>query len=386
MPIPDSYARGGTRRHARRRRRSRLAVVGLAMFAGTAVAGDLQVSWIGDFASVVDGGRRQGERHLGLVEVAYEHEFEVGEHTIALYGSAQHVYGGGLSAELVGDLQAVSNVDADDGTRLLEAWVDVPLTDAWSLKLGRYDLNSEFDVIDAAGLFLNSSHGIGAEIAQTGAAGPSIFPRTALAIRLGYAPGDRHTLRAVALDVESDPEADRGDTPFFGGTMLALEYEYGHDATRWTAGAWTFTTSRDAVSNAQSRCREYGAYGSVEQRLGRDWATYLRVGVANEQASRLQAYAGAGIVYEGGLLPRRDDAVGLAIAHARNGDDYRDALRETGVPTTAAETVIELTWRLPLGEQVVLQPDLQYVVDPDTDPRIDDAFVAMLRIEVAFGF
>ena len=61
-------------------------------------------------------------------------------------------------------------------------------------------------------------------------------------------------------------------------------------------------------------------------------------------------------------------------------------MRDAGAATTAAETALELTWRVPLREHVVLQPDLQYVIDPDTDPTIDDAFVAMLRVEVAFGF
>jgi porin len=335
---------------------------------------------------VVDGGLEQDEDHLGLVQLAFNHAFALGERDIEFHAAAQHVYGGGFSAQAVGDLQTVSNLDADDGTRVLEAWIAVPLAEAWSLKVGRYDLNSEFDVIEPAGLFLHSSQGIGAEIAQTGAAGPSIFPHTAFAVRLQYAAGERHTLRSVALDVESDPEGDYGDTPFVGGTMLALEYEYGPERTRWTAGAWTFTRSRAAQSDAETREREYGAYGSVEHRLDPDWATFLRVGVANEEASRLQAYVGAGVVHEGGLLAGRDDAVGLAIGHARNGGVYRDVLRDAGIATTAAETAIELTWRVPLGEHVVLQPDLQYVIDPDTDPTIDDALVAMLRVEIAFDF
>jgi porin len=382
MQISDTRARkaGGPRR-----RHSWLAGV-LALWAGTAGAAEFQLGWTGDFAAVLDGGLRRGERHLGLVDLAVEHEFELRERLVALHASVHHVYGGGLSGELVGDLQGVSNIDADDGTRVLEAWVDFPLSDAWSLKVGRYDLNSEFDVIDPAGLFLNSSHGIGAEIAQTGAAGPSIFPHTAFAVRLAYSPGERHVLRAVALDVEADPDADRGDGPFLGGTMLALEYEFGGDRTRWTAGAWTFTTSCDAIAGTPSRDREYGAWGSVEHRLGGDWAAHLRAGLANERASRLHAYVGGGLVHEGGLLPGRDDVVGLAVAHARNGGVYRDAMRDAGFATTAAETAIELTWRMPLGGYVVLQPDLQYVIDPDTDPTIDDAFVAMLRIEVALGF
>ena len=122
----------------------------------------------------------------------------------------------------------------------------------------------------------------------------------------------------------------------------------------------------------------------MQHRLDRDWNGYLRVGVANEDASRIGAYVGAGIVHEGGLLRRARRPVGLAVAHARNGGAYRDAMRAEGIATAAAETAIELTWRVPLGEHLVLQPDLQYVIDPDTDPAIDDALVAILRVELAF--
>ena len=354
--------------------------------ASPADAAEWHVGWLGDFATVMDGGLARDDRHLGLVELAFDHSLTFGDREVGVHVSGQHVYGGGFSEEVVGDLQTVSNADADGGTRVLEAWIDVPLSDAWSLKLGRYDLNSEFDVIEPAGLFLNSSQGIGADIAQTGAAGPSIFPQTAFGVRLQYAAGDRHTVRGVALDVEADPDQDHGDTPFVGGTLLALEYGVGTDRSLWTAGAWTFTRSRAAVQDTETREREYGAYGSVQHRIDAEWASYLRVGVANEDASRLQTYLGAGIVHAGGLLADREDEVGFAIAHARNGGAYRDAMRDAGVRTTAAETALELTWRVPLGEHLVLQPDLQYVIDPDTDPSIENAFVAMLRVEVAFGF
>jgi porin len=363
-----------------------LAATTLGGATNPARASDFGASWTGDFASVLNGGLRQDERHFGFVELTFDHVYTPAGREVTLHVAAQHVYGGGLSERLVGDLQTVSNADADGGTRILQAWVDVPLGDAWSLKLGRYDLNSEFDAIEPAALFLNASHGIGPDISQTGAAGPSIFPHTAFGLRLQYSPGERHTVRGVALDVESDPDADYGDAPFLGGTLFALEYQFGHERARWTAGAWSFTRSRPSVSasTAGARDREYGAYGSLQHRLDRNWNGYLRVGVANEDASRIGAYVGAGIVHEGGLLAARDDSVGLAVAHARNGDAYRDAMRAEGIATVAAETALELTWRVPLGEHVVLQPDLQYVIDPDTDPAIDDALVAILRVEVAF--
>jgi porin len=346
-------------------------------------AADIELSWTGDFASVVEGGLQRGETQLGLVELALGHVLTVGQREVELFAAAQHAYGGGLSGEYVGDLQAVSNIDAASGTRVLEAWVDVALSDTASLRAGRYDFNGEFDVIDAGGLFLHSSQGIGADIAQTGAAGPSIFPHTALALRLDYDFGAGRVARAVALDLESDPDGDYGSVPFQRGPMLAFEYEFGtEETTRWKAGVWGFTRSRPALAEPDERDREYGAYASVQHRPAGQWVGYLRLGVANEDVSRLGTYLGAGLVHEGGLLPARDDAIGLAIAHARNGDAYRDAMRREGVPTTAAETAVELTWRVPLGEHLVLQPDLQYVFAPDTNPALDDAFVVLLRVEL----
>ena len=350
----------------------------------TAREAEFHATWIGDFGAVVDGGLKREEHHFGLVELGLDHTFPIAQRDVRLYVAGQHVYGGGFSEHSVGDLQTVSNADADRGTRVLEAWLDVPLTEALSLRFGRYDFNSEFDVIDGGGLFLNSSHGIGADIAQTGAAGPSIFPRTALALRLQYDFGSGRAIRGVALDLESDPDGDYGDVPFFEGPMFALEYEFGPDGTYWKAGAWSFTRSRASLVEPEHRDREYGAYASVQRRLSGPWVGYARVGVANDDVSRLGSYLGAGLVHDGGWLPSHDDAVGVAIAHARNGDAYRQAMRDEGIATTASETAVELTWRVPLGEHVVLQPDIQYVLDPDTNPVIDDALVVMLRVEVVF--
>ena len=66
------------------------------------------------------------------------------------------------SANRVGDLQGVSNTDAEEALRLFGFWHELAEAD-WSLRTGLYDLNSEFDVNEAGSIFLNSSHGIGAE-------------------------------------------------------------------------------------------------------------------------------------------------------------------------------------------------------------------------------
>lgn len=357
----------------------------LAIAPGAGHTGEFHAAWTSDFAAVLDGGVQRGARHLAVLELAHDGSFRLAGREVAVHASVLHTHGGGLSADLVGDLQSVSNIDADGATRVLEAWLEMPLGEAGSLRAGRYDLNSELDVIDAAGLFLHASHGIGPEVAQSGAVGPSIFPRTALGVRVHYDTGTGRTWRAAALDLATGSESgDARKPPFFDGPMFALEYARQRDGLHWRAGAWTFTRSRDSLAGADGRDRESGAYASVERRLAGPWVGYARIGFAREHVARIGRYVGAGLVHESGLLPNRDDALGLAVAHARNGAAYRAAMDAEGVATSASETAIELTWRVPVGKALVVQPDLQYVMDPGTDPDLRDALVVLLRVELRF--
>jgi porin len=113
-------------------------------------------------------------------------------------------------------------------------------------------------------------------------------------------------------------------------------------------------------------------------------SAYARFGLGNAAVARIGRYAGIGIVHESGLLAAREDAVGFGVACARNGRAWRDAAAEAGEATTQGECDLELTWRLELGGHVALQPDLQYVIDPGTDPAVDDALVFVLRVEAWF--
>src|SRR5437763_14453026 len=88
---------------------------------------------------------------------------------------------------LTGDAQGVSNMVAPPGVRIEEAWLQRNfLGNRLSVLIGRYDLNSEFYRLNPAGLFLNSSFGIGPEFGESGRAGPSIFPDTSLGTRTEY--------------------------------------------------------------------------------------------------------------------------------------------------------------------------------------------------------
>src|SRR4029078_10769706 len=95
------------------------------------------------------------------------------------------------------------------------------------LRLGLSSLRSEFDVFETASLFLQSSHGIGVDYAQSGLNGPSIFPTTSTAARLRYNPTRRTPALFALLDgLAGDPNDPHG-TQIIGrrsdGVLLASE-------------------------------------------------------------------------------------------------------------------------------------------------------------------
>lgn len=294
-----------------------------------------------------------------------------------------------FSDRFAGDLQVASNIDAGEGLRLFELWYEQSLSDEINLRFGLYDLNSEFDAIDTAGLFLNSSHGIGNEYSQTGRNAPSIFPVTSLALRLHWQPGKRDVLRYALLDAvpgdPRDPSATRIRLGGDEGWLHALEYNHLF-AGGARVGLGGFAYSKDFETVAQpdpgNPRRDGGNTGAylfadvpVPGRLSESAAAFLRLGVANQKLNPVKAYIGAGVVLTGVWPQRPGDKLGIAVASARTGRDFR---RANG--STSHETAIELSYSMPIGDWLRLQPDIQYIVNPGTDPLLKDAFVIGIRL------
>ncbi len=84
------------------------------------------------------------------------------------------------------------------------------------------------------------------------------------------------------------------------------------------------------------------------------------------------------------LVSRPNDELGLALAYARNGSQYESSQQMQGIPATNAEKTIELTYLIQLNSSFALQPDLQYVISPNTNPTIRNAFAFQLRIEATY--
>ncbi len=362
--------------------------------------------YTGDIWTNTTGGIKRDVAYLDNLDLTAKIDAERawGWDGATFFGYLLGNFADSLSADIVGDAQGVSNIDATSAFRVLELWYEQNFwDDRVSVKTGLYNLNSEFDAIEAGGLFINSSHGIGVDFSQAGANGPSIFPVTSLAARGRLAFTDTLSIQMAVLDgVPGDPNHPRRTTIRLGGgdgVLLTAEADYVDGAgTKLAIGAWRFTAGFDDVSATDAagdplrRSGNHGIYMLGERMIRHEprhpeqgLVVYARLGFADSDVNQFSNYIGAGAVYTG-LLPGRDeDRLGLAVALARNGEPFKDALRAAGARVFDQEIIIELTYHAQVTPWLAVQPDIQYVMDPGagTNGDLDDALVVGLRFELS---
>lgn len=351
---------------------------------------DFGASYKADLLRNQSGGVATGTRFLDDLNLTLRVDFGTGPGLSALFLSGLYNNGTRFSSDLVGDLQAVSNIEADEAWRVFEAWYEYGNERA-SLRAGLYDLNSEFDVNEAGSLFLHSSHGIGAELGQTGRNGPGIFPVSALTLRGSLGLGTGLLSVAVLDGVPGDPDdasSNRIRLDSEEGALLIAQFSQPTDrALRAWGGYWTFTERFERPFEAGSPQVSKGWYLGLEG--GTDathspFAWFLRYGRANPDVNVFADYVGAGVVLRSPLTSRPDDRVGVAVASAGAGGPYRRWLEQSGSATGSRETAWELTYRMPLSEHLSLQPDIQYVQHPAALVDVEDALVVGLRFELSY--
>ncbi len=62
----------------------------------------------------------------------------------------------------------------------------------------------------------------------------------------------------------------------------------------------------------------------------------------------------------------------------------KEAQSKIGTQVDDAEVALEFSYRARITPWLVLQPDLQYVINPGTDPAIENALVAGVRVDITF--
>ena len=374
----------------------------------------------GTFATLLAGGAGTGSVYMGNAHFRLSARGDrIGFAGWSGYVDLMNIHGSRPSV-LVGDAQGVSNIDGPTGTQVEEFWVQYNTLDRrLSTLLGIYDLNSEFYRTIAGGLFQNSAFGIGPEFGQSGIEGPSIFPRTSAGLRLAIKPTDNMVLRAAVLDgvPVARPDGSRGLFHSGDGLLIVAEAAWLSRASverelksrrdligrqsslapyesKIAIGTWRYTSRFDDLSASTStgepirRRGSAGVYAVGEMPLFEDrdsirkLAAFGQLGFADPRTNRFSSYVGAGLVGSGWVPQRAADEFGLSFARSNNGSHYLKSMN--GAVARNAETTFEATYLVKVSDHLTVQPDLQYVVHPNTAPALRNAWVFQLRFEMAY--
>ncbi len=362
-----------------------------------------------------------------------------GEKLVGWKDATFMIYGLGLYGAnpdpLSQDAQGFSSILAVNDWKVYEAWYQQNfLEDDLSFLVGLYEITSEFDVLKtSSGLFVHSSFGTNAAFGLSGQNGPSTFPTTSLSFRGQWQINDHVIVRAVLADgVPGDPDDATGthikinrdegfllagESAYYQGRFTKkqsrptsplfsqpnLQYSFrnrGREAespyeTKVALGGWVYSTDFDDLStqdsngNPKTRDSTYGMYLIGEQFLfqeaqGRNQGLWIfgQFGWADPRVNQFSFYIGGGLVYEGLLPGRESDQTGLGFAYAINGSHYKKGQRQQGLGVEDEEVALELTHAIRVFSDPVfiIQPDLQYIIHPNTNPQVDNALVGGFRL------
>jgi porin len=290
-----------------------------------------------------------------------------------------------------------SNIETGvKATRLYEAWIEQEFAGGkFSVLGGLYDLNGEFDNLEASALFINPAHGIGTDFSQAGKNGPSIFPATSLALRVLAKPTDSLTLRAAILDgVPGNPMRPKQTAVKLGngdGALLVGEIDKSLGNGRLILGYWRYTGSfEDALASeiagaSVERRGNQGVYLRGENKLDETFSVFFRLGRANGRFNELRDFASGGVSATGLIRNRPDDQAGLALIWGQSSPRARRLQSRVGDPISRDEWSFEAIYSLKLTKWLSLQPDLQYLARPAFE-RSRNSWIAGMRVAAGWVF
>ncbi|BEG98850.1 carbohydrate porin [Bacteroides sedimenti] len=345
-----------------------------------------EASYVGDLINNFSGGIKTGLSYLGManLHVGFDTEkaglWKGGE----LHLNAANTHGATPSADMLGDMQVISNIEAGDHTFLQELWYKQKLGKV-ELTLGLQDLNVEFANSEYGSLFLNSSFGI-LPVISTNFSAP-IFPLTTLGVTAKWGLSDKFALLGAVYDgnptdFEFNPYNIKWRLSSGDGVLAITELQYCTTVNSqpgiYKLGAYSHNHRLRNVGETDSpnyNLVGFYAYGDqkVWEKNHQSIGLFAQLGYSPSDVSINNTYVGLGANYTGLFTRKGDDALGLAFAHQHFTNELK------------SETTVELTYRCQLTEKIFIQPDIQYIINPaGTGVTLDNCFTGNVRFGLNF--
>jgi porin len=336
---------------------------------------EFDATYTGDFLGNTLGGIKKGFRYLGFATLGVGLDTEKANWWKGgyFYINGGNTHGGTPTEELIGDFQTASNIEAGNHTFLRELWFRQQV---WNLTftVGLQDLNSNYAVCDYAGNYINSSFGIHSVISSNICA--PIFPITGLGLNIRWDMNDQVAWQVAVydgepIDFEKNPYNIRWQLNAEKGYLAITEFHYTPTVGEDLAGAYKIGTYYHTGEHT------YGIFGTLEQTFWkkeeRTLEAFVQAAFTPKKVHENYLHIGAGINLNGLFSKERPDMIGIGVASAFLNNNHTN------------ETTIELTYKYQVIDQLFIQPDIQYVINPaGGEEKLENALVAMVRVGFEF--
>ncbi|RPH32858.1 MAG: carbohydrate porin [Bacteroidales bacterium] len=349
-----------------------------------------EASYLGDLCSNVKGGIKRGVGYLGMANLKFGFNTESANlwkgGNFFINGAATH--GDTPSSKYIGDFQVASNIEAGNHIYLHEFWYKQAFS-KFEFTVGLQDLNVDYIASENGGLFLNSSFGIPALISSN--IPVPIFPLTNLGISTKVNINNAFALQAALFDgcptdFTKNTYNTNWDLNSKDGAFVITELQFTTSLKKlvgnYKAGYYYHTGHVQLDENGvedEVFKQNYGLYAIADQQIwqrsssSKSMSIFGQFALSPKHINNLHYYFGGGLIFTG-LINRIDNTLGLAVAHSR-----------FHTPTVLNETAIELFYKMQITQNISIQPDFQYIINPmGLEQKLDNALVAIMRVGLNF--
>jgi porin len=348
-----------------------------------------EAAYIGDNVVNFSGGIKTGYNYLGIANLMVSLDTEKARlwRGGQFYVYAANTHGATPSANLLGDIQVASNIEAGKHSYLQELWYKQTFK-KWEWTVGLQDLNVEFTTSELGGLYLNSSFGILPII--SGNVTAPIFPLTSLGLTAKWNISDNATWVAAIYDgcptgFDDNPHNIKWEFLSGDGVLAVTEFQK-HLRINTLPGTYklgVFTHNHIIHKTLGSIIPDSvdfnisGFYVNADQILWQkeqqNLGLFTQFGFSHSQSITSDFYWGMGVNYTGLFSSDGKDILGLAIAY----ESLKDSRK--------SETALEFTYQYSISSNFYIQPDFQYIINPaGTGQHLPNCFAGILRFGIHF--
>lgn len=305
----------------------------------------------------------------------------------------QQFHGKGLTSTTLGDLQTLSSIDNPSNfIHLGEYWYKQSLfKDKFKIKIGKYDANSDFCIVDSANDYVNSSFTLIPNVLLP------TYPDQGLGSAVFIEPVSWLSLKSGLYDGSAKGGTLGFDTFLRKGSGVVSLNELsikpsikGYNGN-YIVGFWHHTGDFEKIIPRQvdgeeiteTKTNSYGIYALLEQDIFREKNTedqglklIGQFGAAPSNRTEISRYYGIGLNYKGLIKGRDGDVTGIGANYAKISRDYKE------IDGRRQEAIIEIFHKFQLTKWLALQPDLQVVLSPGGEHK--NAFVMGIRSVINF--